>query len=207
MKWVSGSGALFYSVADSPKSTDGDSSPRASGDNPTPFERRPARVERGRAQCQATLSRLVRRAYATTLSVILLAATPAAAGQAPGITARPMPTPVGTMSELMVKIIYPASDAIFYITTRTPASVAEWNDLQGKALMVAESANLLMMPAHMRDEDRWLADAKLMRDAGMAAFKAAKAKDAKALENLNDAMYQSCVTCHQHYRPNYGRRP
>jgi len=141
------------------------------------------------------------------LSAILLAATPAAAGQAPGTTARPMPTPVGTMSELMVKIIYPASDAIFYITTRTPSSDAEWNDLQGKALMVAESANLLMLPAHMRDEDRWLADAKLMRDAGMAAFKAAKAKDAKALEDLNDAMYQSCVTCHQHYRPNYGRRP
>ena len=50
-------------------------------------------------------------------------------------------------------------------------------ELQGKTLMVAESANLLMMPAHMRDEERWLADAKLMRDAGTAAYKAAKAKD------------------------------
>ena len=96
----------------------------------------------------------------------------------------------------MVKIIYPASDAIFYITTRTPSNEAEWNELQGKALMVAESANLLMMPAHMRDEDRWLADAKLMKDAGAAAFKAAKAKDVKALDDLNDALYQSCVTCH-----------
>ncbi len=109
------------------------------------------------------------------------------------------------MSELMVKIIYPASDAIFYITTRTPTTDAEWIELQGKALMVAESANLLMMPAHMRDEDRWLADAKLMSDAGAAAFKAAKAKDVKALDDLNDALYQSCVTCHKHYRPNYGR--
>ena len=115
------------------------------------------------------------------------------------------PSPVGTMSDLMVKIIYPASDAIFYITTREPTSDAEWIELQGKALMVAESANLLMMPAHMRDEDRWLADAKLMRDAGTAAFKAAKAKDVKALDELNDALYQSCVTCHMHYRPNYGR--
>ena len=24
---------------------------------------------------------------------------------------------------------------------------------------------------------------------------------------LNDAVYQSCVVCHQHYRRNYGRRP
>lgn len=114
--------------------------------------------------------------------------------------------PIGTMSDLMVKIIYPASDAIFYITTRTPANDAQWLELQGKALIVAESANLLMMPAHMRDEERWLADAKLMRDAGTAAYKAAVAKNVEALDNLNDAMYQSCVTCHMHYRRNYGRR-
>lgn len=113
--------------------------------------------------------------------------------------------PVGTMSELMTKIIYPASDAIFYVTTRTPTNAAEWTVLEGQALMVAESANLLLMPAHRRDDERWLADARLMRDAGVAAFKAAKAKDVKALDELNEALYQSCVTCHLHYRPNYGR--
>ena len=128
---------------------------------------------------------------------------PQAAGQ-PAVS-RVAQMPVGTMSDLMGKIIYPASDAIFYITTRTPTNDAEWTVLQGQALMVAESANLLMMPAHLRDEERWLADAKLMRDAGQAAFKAAKAKDVNALDALNDALYQSCVTCHQHYRPNYGR--
>ena len=142
--------------------------------------------------------------YTTVSSLMILVGSPAHAGQA--AAPRPAQSPIGTMSDLMVKIIYPASDAIFYITTRTPSTDAEWNELQGKALMVAESANLLMMPAHMRDEDRWLADAKLMKDAGAAAFKAAKAKDAKALDDLNDALYQSCVTCHQHYRPNYGRR-
>ncbi len=146
-----------------------------------------------------------------TTSVLAQAGVSAPAGQssaatlpAPAAAVRQMP--IGTMSDLMVKIIYPASDAVFYITTRTPATDAEWLDLQGKALMLAESANLLMMPAHMRDEERWLADAKLMRDAGTAAYKAAVAKNVEALDNLNDAMYQSCVTCHMHYRPNYGRR-
>lgn len=118
---------------------------------------------------------------------------------------RVAPAPVGTMSELMVRLIYPASDAIFYVSTRTPSTDAEWNTLQGQALLVAESANLLMMPAHLRDETRWLDDARLMRDAGQAAFTAAKAHDVNALEALNDALYQSCVTCHQHYRRNYGR--
>jgi hypothetical protein len=129
----------------------------------------------------------------------------AAAGQEP---ARTVPRqPVGTMSELMIKIIYPASDAIFYITTREPKTEAEWAELQGKALAVAESANLLMMPGRARDQDRWMEDAKLMLDAGRAAFRAAKAKDVAALDALNDQLYTSCTSCHQHYRSNYGRRP
>ena len=117
------------------------------------------------------------------------------------------PQPASTMSELMVKIIYPASDAIFYIKTRAPKSEAEWGELQGKALAVAESANLLMMPGRARDQDRWMQDAQLMLDAGRAAFRAAKAKDVAALAALNDQLYTSCTSCHQHYRPNYGRRP
>jgi len=112
---------------------------------------------------------------------------------------------VGTMSELMIRIIYPASDAVFYITTRTPETDVQWGELQGQTLMLAETGNLLMMPGRTRDQDRWMADAKLMRDAGAAAFKAAKAKDVQALEALNDQLYQSCTTCHMHYRPNYGR--
>jgi len=131
---------------------------------------------------------------------------PAASASEAAVASAPM-QPASTMSELMVKIIYPASDAIFYITTREPKTEAEWVELQGKALAVAESANLLMMPGRARDQDRWMDDAKLMLDAGRAAFRAAKAKDVAALDALNDQLYTSCTSCHQHYRPNYGRRP
>lgn len=115
------------------------------------------------------------------------------------------PHAVGTMSDLMVKIIYPTSDAILYITTRTPTDEAGWNELQGKALMLAHSANLMMLPFYARDNDQWMRDSKLMLDAGEAAYKAALAKDVDALAELNDPLYQSCVTCHLHYRPNYGK--
>jgi hypothetical protein len=115
--------------------------------------------------------------------------------------------PVGTLSDLMVKILYPASDAIFYITTRAPETEVEWNELEGKALMIAETANLLMMPSRARDRNQWMADAKLMLDAGEAAVAAAKKRDLAALEALNEQLYRSCTTCHQHYRPRYGRRP
>jgi cytochrome c556 len=114
---------------------------------------------------------------------------------------------VGTMSELMIKIIYPTSDPIFYITTRAPASDAQWSELQAQTLTLAESANLLMMPSRARDEGQWMADARLLREAGAAAFRAAKQKDVPALEALNEQLYQSCTSCHMHYRPNYGRRP
>ena len=79
---------------------------------------------------------------------------------------RPPTRNVGTMSDLMVKIIYPASDALFYIESRTPKTDSEWAALEGQALMVAESANLLMMPGRARDQKQWMADAKLMLDAG-----------------------------------------
>ncbi len=146
----------------------------------------------------------------TLIWLVVAGATLAQApdGQTPSPDpAIPKPTRVATMSELMVKIIYPTSDAVFYITTRTPKDEVAWNDLQAKTLMLAETGNLLLLPIYARDQDRWMKDAKLMLDAGTAAFKAAKAKDLPALEALNDKLYESCVTCHQHYRANYGRRP
>jgi hypothetical protein len=112
---------------------------------------------------------------------------------------------VGSMSDLMVKIIYPASDALFYIESRTPTSDAEWTVLEGQALMVAETANLLMMPGRARDQQQWMADSKLMLDAGANALKAAKARNVEAIAALNDQLLESCTSCHRHYRPNYGK--
>ena len=113
------------------------------------------------------------------------------------------PVRVGTMSELMVLLIHPTSDAIFYISSRTPASDAEWGALEAKALTLAESANLLMMPGRARP-GQWNADSRQMLDAAWAAFKAAKAKNVGGVEAVSDRLYESCVSCHKAYRPGYG---
>ena len=118
---------------------------------------------------------------------------------------RPPMRNVGSMSDLMVKIIYPASDALFYIESRAPKTDAEWTVLEGQALMVAESANLLMMPGRARDQKQWMADAKLMLDAGADAVKFAKVKNVEAIAGLSDRLYESCTSCHKHYRPDYGK--
>src|SRR5205814_595756 len=41
---------------------------------------------------------------------------------------------------------------------------------------------------------------------GCAAFRARPARAAAALEAVNIQLYPSCTSCHQHYRPNHGRR-
>lgn len=135
--------------------------------------------------------------------------SPAAQRPSPGPPVAPAPTirPVGTMRELMAHLIRPTSDAVFYIASRTPTTDAEWAALQAQTLTLAESANLLLLPAHVHGRRQWVADTQLMLEAGTKAFAAAKAKDVSALEALNDALYQSCVTCHEHFRPGYGKRP
>jgi hypothetical protein len=137
-------------------------------------------------------------------SAAIVIAAAAALTQA-ATPARPPTRNVGTMSDLMVKIIYPASDALFYIESRTPSTDAEWTMLQGQALMVAESANLLMMPGRARDQKQWMADSKLMLDAGAAAYEAAKKKDVAGIAALSDQLMESCTSCHKHYRPDYGK--
>jgi hypothetical protein len=120
----------------------------------------------------------------------------------------PVPTvqPVATMSQLMISVIYPASDAIFYIERSTPKNDKEWEALQTSSMMLAETGNLLMMTGRARDQDKWMKDARMLVDVGAAAFKAAKAKDVPALLALNEQLYDSCVICHQDYRPGYRRR-
>lgn len=114
--------------------------------------------------------------------------------------------PVGNMSQLMVNIIYPASDAIFYFERKLPSNDVEWNELANHALILAESGNLLLMPGRARDKTNWTKDAKLLIDAGAGAYKAAKAKDVEGVRAVNDALYAACVTCHAQYRENY-RKP
>jgi len=131
--------------------------------------------------------------------LILLAA--AASAQAPSYQQ------VGTVSQLMIDIIYPSSDALFYIERSPPKTEAEWNAIRGQALMLAESGNLLMMAGRARDQRDWIRDSKMLIDVGAAGYKAAVAKDMTAILALNDQLNAACVTCHQQYRPNYHKRP
>jgi hypothetical protein len=110
---------------------------------------------------------------------------------------------VGTMSELMVNVIHPASNEILMSIYRgAPKDDKEWAAVQRSALVLAESGNLLLMPGRVRDQGDWVKDSKLLVDVGTAAYKAARAKDAKALAALDSQIDATCTTCHKQYRPN-----
>jgi hypothetical protein len=101
-----------------------------------------------------------------------------------------------SMSELMTRVVQPTSDAVFYISRTPPESGEDWRRLENQTLMLAESANLLLIPCYVRQQQQWVTDSLLMRDAAVAAYEAAKRKDLFALEELNSALYESCESCH-----------
>lgn len=101
-----------------------------------------------------------------------------------------------SMSELMTRIIQPTSDAVFYVSRFPPEDEAAWRQLENQTLMLAESANLMLIPGYRQEQEQWLRDTLLMRDASVAAWEAAKTQDLDALMELNNALYESCESCH-----------
>ena len=116
--------------------------------------------------------------------------------------------PVATMKQLMVDMIYPASNDILLVVNRGgPSDEREWTAVRRSAMTLAESGNLLMMRGRARDQGDWMKDAKMLVDAGTAAYKAAEARDPNALARLTEQLDASCTTCHKQYRSNVFPRP
>jgi len=106
-----------------------------------------------------------------------------------------------TIKELMTLLVDPASNAVFQAASEPPKKDAEWKTLQGQALTLLELAGTLTSPRRAKDKDQWMKYAQAMRDASRAAFAAAMAKDANALMELSDPLYNTCANCHEHYLP------
>ena len=114
-----------------------------------------------------------------------------------------------TMKELMLDLIYPASDALFYVAREEPQNPADWNRVQVQALALQQAAIALTTPgqAYGGNNDQWKADAKLLLDVALKAYRGAKDRKLGAITDLNAELYESCQSCHEHFRPGYRRRP
>src|SRR5262245_17466182 len=107
--------------------------------------------------------------------------------------------PVATMKQLMVEMIHPASNEILLAVNRGQLrSEQDWTAMRRAALALAESGNLLIMRNPASD---WIAESRSLIDVGTAVYKAADAKDGRAVASLTERIDASCTSCHKKFRP------
>jgi hypothetical protein len=136
----------------------------------------------------------------TAAGLVVLMSTATAQGPAPAPAAGQA---VGTMSEIMVSMVYPAANAILLSANRGgPQNDKEWQAVKNSAVLLAESGNVLMMRGHARDQADWIKDAQLLLDAGTAAADAARSMNVAGLVTASNSITATCTTCHKQYRPN-----
>ena len=138
----------------------------------------------------------------------LLAAASTAWSLGCGAQAPPF-KPVADTKLLMQSVVDPSADVIWdsvktIITAAgteeiRPRSEAEWTAVRNSAVMLAESGNLMMIPARAKDGGEWMTRAQELIAAGEAAMRAAEAKNADRLFTVGGDIYDACSHCHQKY--------
>jgi hypothetical protein len=132
------------------------------------------------------------------IAPLILIATPSF-GQDPPASLPPS----ATMKQLMLDMIYPASNDILLLIYRGgPKDENEWAAARRDAMNLAESGNLLMMPGRVREQGDWTMHVKMLADVGSSAYKAAEEKNVQALTAVAAPLDASCTSCHKQYRPN-----
>jgi hypothetical protein len=162
--------------------------------------------------CRTLLALLLGSAISTSVVERALAQAPA------------LPVPA-TLAQLMKGTLYPASNVVFAAQDQNPADVphakdpsmatdplasqyGKWEAVENNALAIAEVANLLTLPgrkcANGRDvplmNPDWAKFVQGLRDAGMAAYAAAQAKNQDKIIEAADVMTTACANCHNKYR-------
>ena len=111
------------------------------------------------------------------------------------------PAQAPTMKQLMLDLIHPASNEILLSANRGgPADDKDWASVRHSALTLAESGNLLIAQGPPGQD--WANAAKMLAEAGTAAYKASQERDAKALAAVTIRIDAACTNCHKQYRPN-----
>jgi hypothetical protein len=145
-------------------------------------------------------------AWIPIVGIVAVAMTSACGG-----AAAPPFKPVAETKVLMQAVLDPSADEIWDsagevltadgVEDLTPKTEAEWTAVRNHAVTLTEAGNLLMMAPRAADGGQWMTLARALVDAGEQAWRAADAKDAERLLNAGDALYSTCVNCHEKYMP------
>lgn len=160
------------------------------------------------------------------VAVLSLSWVAVAGGRVP---ARPAASPdiqaSGTLLQVMRGILFPNTNVIFFAQAQDPASVKRdsagagstdplagtyggWEAIENSSIAVAEAANLLSVPGRVCSSGHpvpvanpdWVKFVQDLRNAGMAAYKAAQSKKQDAIVDVGDQITDACTNCHRVYR-------
>ena len=131
----------------------------------------------------------------------------------------------GNLNQVMRGILFPNSNVVFAAQSEDFLKIAQekdpstatdplkgvynsWTAVEDSGYALAEAANLLMIPGRVCSNGKpapvgnadWAKFAAGLRDAGMEAVKAAKAKNQDAMVDVSDKMTSACAACHDVYR-------
>jgi len=138
--------------------------------------------------------------------------------------AQPAKVPAN-LAQLMKGTFYPSANIVFAAQDLDPANVprakdpsmatdlltssyGKWEAVENSALAMTELAELLTLPGRtcangvdvpVKNPD-WVKFVQELRDAGMSAYAAAKAKDQDKMIEVSDVLANACMHCHIKYR-------
>jgi cytochrome c553 len=130
-----------------------------------------------------------------------------------------------TLNQVMRGILFINSNIIFAAQSTNPGTIKPakepstatdaqlgiyggWQAVENAGLMLAEAANLLIVPGRMCSNGKpvpvqnadWPKFVQGLREAGMATYKAAQKKSEDAILEATDAVSTACSNCHEVYR-------
>jgi cytochrome c556 len=142
--------------------------------------------------------------------ILLLAAALLLAIAAPALTqpkgkpaARPAPKlePVAETRLLMEGLNLSNFRGLERLLKDKPADVEAWTFIRGQALLIAETANLLMLrPPKGDGQDAWMERAAGLREAATALARSAAARDHDKSQRGLVGVANACNRCHQTFR-------
>ena len=152
---------------------------------------------------------------------------------AKGATAASSAPVEANLAQLMRGILYPSSNVIFAAQDQNPDQVVpakdpatatdplasaygKWTAVENSGLAIAEAATLLTVPGRKCANGRavplqnadWVKFVQGLRNAGMAAYKAAQSKNQENIVEAAGTITEACANCHDKYRekPNLADR-
>jgi hypothetical protein len=162
---------------------------------------------------------------AIIVSLMLTACGLALMAQAPAAT--PDAQVPANLNQLMRGAFYPPANVVFFAQADNPAEIkfvpghdpnmstdpltstfGGWQAVENAALTLAESASLLSVPGRVCStgvpvpvtHPDWIKFVNDVREAGLKAYAAAKAKDQDKIIEVADPLNASCTGCHRRFR-------